>query len=69
MLVVQGWVGGCHKRKCNRENLGKEAFESTFGNALTQHFNTAVLLISHEGEYSVRSRQMPNSSRGCAAVS
>ena len=69
MSVVQGWVGGCHKRKCSRENLGKEAFESAFRNALTQHFNTAVLLIGHEGEYSVRSRQMPNPSCGCAAVS
>ena len=55
MSVVQGWVGGCHEWKCSQENLGKEAFESAFGNALTQHFNTAVLLIGHEGEYSVRS--------------
>ena len=55
MSVVQGWVGGCHEWKCSQENLGKEAFESAFGNALTQHFNTAVLLIGHEGEHSVRS--------------
>ena len=64
MSVVQGCVGGRHEWKWSRENLGKEAFESAFGNALTQHSNTAVLFIGHEGEYSVRSRQMLNPSSG-----